>query len=136
VAVEEEVLGATDLDEEVMVVDAGAELDLLHLGGRLLVLVLLGLLVEVFAVFLQLADGRHGRRGDLDEVDAELAGEVQRLLRGHDAHHLTLGRDDAHFGRADAIVALRTFVFFAEVAAVLSRVVLRAGTFRTIGRRH
>ena len=136
VAVEEEVLGATDLDEEVMVVDARAELDLLHARSALLVLVLLGLFVEVLAVFLQLADGRHGGRGDLDQVDAEFAGEVERLLRGHDAHHLALGGDDAHFGRADAIVALRPFVFFAEVAAILPRVVLRAGAVRTIGRRH
>ena len=37
----------------------------------------------------------------------------------------------------DAVVALGPFVFFAEVAAILSRVViLRAGAFRTIGRRH
>ena len=135
-AVEEEILGATDLDEEVMVVDAGAELDLLDPGGRLLVLVLLGLFVEVLAVFLQLADGRHGGRGDLDEVDAELAGEVERLLGGHDAHHLTLGRDDAHFCRPDAVVALGPFVFFAEVTAILPGVVFRARAFRTIGRRH
>ena len=135
-AVEEEVLGAADLDEEVMHIDTWAQFDLLDFGRGLLVLILLGFFVEVFAVFLKLADGRNGGRGDFDEVDAEFSGEVERLLRGHDAHHLALGRDDAHFGRTDAVVTLRTFVFFAEVAAILSRVVLRAGAFRTIGRRH
>jgi hypothetical protein len=41
-----------------------------------------GFFVEVLAVLLQLADGRDGRGGDLDQVDAEfVAARSSALLR-------------------------------------------------------
>ena len=134
VTVEQEVLGAADFDEEVMHIDTRTEFDLLHFGRGLLVLMLLGFFVEVLAVFLQLADGRHGGRGDLDEVDAKFASEVEGLLRSHDAHHFAFRRDDADFGRPNAVVALGSLILFAEVAALLGRIIiLRPGTLRTVG---
>ena len=137
VAVVEEVLGAAHLDEEVVRVDARAELDLLHLAGGLLVLVLLGLLVEVLAVLHEFAHRRDRRRGDLDEVDAFLAGELEGAGGRHDAEHLALGIDHADLRRADVHVALRPLVLLAEIPALLVGRTRRFGSvIGAIGRSH
>ena len=73
------------LDVVIVVVDAGPELDLLDLDG-LLLLARLGrlLLLEEAepAVIEDLADRGDRVRGDLDEVEAGVLGELQGIEKG------------------------------------------------------
>ncbi len=75
-------------DVVVVVVDAGTELDLLDLDDLLLLAGLGGLLllVEVeLAVIEDLADRRIGVRGDLDEIESGVFGQLERVREGDNA---------------------------------------------------
>ena len=103
----EEIHGMHDLDAEIVRIDARAQLDLLDGGGVLVLagfLLLLGQLIAELADFDDAADRRDGVGGNLDEIHAVLAGQVQRLIEGKNAELLALRPDDAHFAGADFAV--------------------------------
>ena len=107
VAIAEEADGLIFLGLVVMLVDGDGELDFLDDDDLLLLAsgaVALVLLVQVFAVVLDLADGRNGVGRDLDEVEGLFAGHLQGLKRGHDAELFTIFVDNAHFTGADTFV--------------------------------
>ena len=66
--------------------------------------VALVLLVQEFAVVLNLADRRNGVRGDLYEIQRALAGHLEGVERGHDAKLFTVLVDDADLARTDAFI--------------------------------
>lgn len=91
----------------VVLVDGDRELDLFD-GDDLLFLaggaVAFVLLVEEFAVVLNLADGRNGVGGDLYEVERTLAGHLEGFEGSHDAELFAVLVDDADFACADTFV--------------------------------
>ena len=92
------------LDAEIMRVDAGAELNLLHLVRVLMLLgflVALVLLVAILAKINEPADGRCGVGGDLDEIHAFGTGQVDGVAEGEDAQLLPGLADDADFAGAN-----------------------------------
>ena len=106
VAVREELLGMAELRQEIVLGDAGGELDLLDAAaGGLRVTLLLLLLVDVLA---EVHDAAHGRRrigGHLDEVEPYLKREVDGLGRVEDAQLLAFGGDHPDLRNLDAVVA-------------------------------
>ena len=103
------------LEVAVVLVDAGRELDVLHLGRRaaggagplgFTGLALHGVLEA--PVVHDLADGRLRLRGHLDQVELLLLGHPHRLHGGHHAQVLLLARlvlhDQPHFRDPDALV--------------------------------
>jgi len=67
-------------------------------------LFLLGDFVAVFAEIHEPADGRHGGRGDFDEIHAVLAREIHRIGQRQDAKLVAVHSDDADFAGADFAV--------------------------------
>ena len=97
VLVLEELAGPLDLDLDVVVAGLGPDADLLDLD--LVLLLLRGpLLLRVLelAEVHDLADRRPLVGGDLDQVEARLAGRLHGLARRHDAEHGAFGVDDPH----------------------------------------
>ena len=96
------------LEVHVVALGLGAELDLFDLDRRRVLaglLLLLGLLVLVLAVIHDPAHRREGARRDLDEIQALLLGDPDRLVGRQDAELLaTVFDDDSHLGDADAVV--------------------------------
>jgi len=98
----------------IVVVHIDAELDLFH-GNRFLVLLgfalFLFLLVEIFPVIHDAADGRLRGGGNLNQVQILAAGQFQRFKRGHHANLFALVADHANFARPDAVIGSdKTFV--------------------------
>src|SRR6516162_6850559 len=70
----------------IMVVDAGAELDLFDLDDLLPLASLIGFLLlekSEAAVIEDLADRRGGIRGELDEIEAGILGDLEGIEEGH-----------------------------------------------------
>src|SRR5688572_14788611 len=113
VAVREEAFDVLPLEVVIMLVDLGAELDLLHLDHALVLLRLAGsflLLVLVFAEVHDSAHRRHGSRRDLDQVEPLLTRDGDRLRRRHDPELLAGFVDHANFTNPDALVGADTVV--------------------------
>ena len=105
VALRQEAPDVLHLEVEVVLVGLRAELDLLQDDRRLVLarsLFLLRRLVLELPEVHDLANRRHGARVDLDQLEARLVGEAQRLLRGDDADLGAIGADDPDLGYADA----------------------------------
>src|SRR5262245_13072998 len=107
------------LELVVVLVHLGTELDFLDLDDLLMPSCFAGpllLLVLILAEIHDAADRRACRRRDLDEVEALLLRDGQRLGRRHDAELLPGVVDDANFSypdslvHADAIVASRSSI--------------------------
>ena len=75
--------------------------DLLLLARSAIALVLF---VEILSIVLNAADGRHGIRGDLNQVKGTFARNLQRLEWLHDAELLAVLVDHADFAGADLFV--------------------------------
>ena len=75
---------------------------LLLVIARLLLLLLL--LVFVLRVVEQAGDRRLRARGDLDQVEVGVLGELEGLARGDDADGLTVGSDEPDLGYPDPVV--------------------------------
>src|SRR5690606_1115493 len=107
VAIGQEALDVALLELIVVLVDLRAELDFLDLAG-LLVLPRLALAllfrVLVLPVIGDPAHGRRGCRGHLDEVEALLPRQGDRLRRRHDAELRAGFVDDPHLTNTDSIV--------------------------------
>jgi hypothetical protein len=91
IALVDELEHAPHLDVIVVIVDAGAQLDLLDLDDLLLLARLVAallLFVFVLAEVEDLADGGIGVGRDFDEVEAGLDGLGERLVAGDDSQHL------------------------------------------------
>jgi hypothetical protein len=65
---------------------------------------LLGVLVLELAVVHELADWRLALRGDLDEVEVSLLGELQGLVGRDDADRLPVGSNESDLGNPDPVV--------------------------------
>src|SRR6266568_2258523 len=118
VALADEADHAAHLDVVVVLVDAGAQLDLLDLDDLLLLarlVLLLLLLVFVFAVIEDLADRRLGARRDLDEVETGLIGHGERFVPGDYPDHTPLLIDEAYAGDSDFFIDARTFAGRREI---------------------
>src|SRR5271155_3696812 len=90
-----------------MRVNARTQLNFLDDGGVLVLLGFFFLLRHFIAVFSEIheaADGRHGGRGDLYEVNRVLAREIDRVGERDDAELLAVHPDDADFTGADFAV--------------------------------
>ena len=90
-----------------MLVDLGAELDLLDLDHLLVLSRFPGallLLVLIFPEIHDAADRRHGRRRDLDQVEPLLLRDRQGLRRRHDAELRARVVDHPDLADADAFV--------------------------------
>src|ERR1700722_1123806 len=95
------------LDVVVVIVDAGAELDLLDLDHLLLLargVEALLLLVFVFAEIEDLADGGIGLGGDLDQIEGGFGGPGESLVTGDDADHVAALVHQAQTRRGDFVV--------------------------------
>ena len=96
-----------------MLVDAGAQLDLLDFDDLLLLARFGGLLLlekAEFAVIENFADGRLGGRNDLDEVQSGFFGDLLRILDLDDAAVMAFGVDELNFASADFSVDTRPFL--------------------------
>ena len=88
-------------------VDLGTKLHLLDDHVRLVparLTGLLGVLVLELPVVHELADRRTCHRGDLDQVEIGLLGELEGLARGDDADGLAVGSDEPDLGYPDPVV--------------------------------
>jgi hypothetical protein len=65
---------------------------------------LLRALVLELSVVHELADGRAGVRGDLDQIEIGFLRQSQGFTDRNDADLLTLGSDEANLGNADPVV--------------------------------
>src|SRR5260370_139893 len=113
VAFGEEASKVSHLESEIVRVRFGTELDLLVGHRRLMllgVLALLGVLILELAVVHDLANRRHRLRADLDEIEATLLGDAQRLGGVEHSELTTVGADDAHLRHADAAVYASTLL--------------------------
>jgi hypothetical protein len=91
----------------VVLVDRHRELDLFDDDDLLLLpcsAIALVLLVKVFAVVLNLADGGNGVGGNLYQVEGAFPGHLEGVKRGHDAELFAIFVDDANLAGADAFV--------------------------------
>src|SRR5688572_3921215 len=134
VAVSQEALDVLLLEVIVVLIDLRSELDLLDLDHPLVLLGLprsLLLLVLVLAKIHDPADRRHGRRGDLDEIEPFLASNGERLRRWHDPELLSGIVDDTDFANTDAFVDANTVVTSGR--AIVSDIVLRNGKYSYAG---
>ena len=107
VALVQKFLGVAHLRLVVVRADVHAELDLLHLRSRVLLLLLLvlGKLILELAEIHDAADRRHGVRRDFHEVEAEFHGLSQSVLEFHHPELFTGGRENhTHFFRADSLI--------------------------------
>jgi len=100
-------------DRQVVRIDGGRDLKLLHSAGRLAgmrILISLGFLVEKFAVVDDAADRRSRTRGDLDQVQAFGLSQTKRLVEGHDPKLLFGVINDSDFSGTDfAVAAVQRF---------------------------
>ena len=104
VALVEEFADLAHLDVVVVVVDAGAHLDLLDLDHPLLLAGGVGLLLRLvleLAVVEDLADRRRRGRSDLDEVQAGFLGPGQGVAGGDHPDHVALGIDQTNLADVD-----------------------------------
>ena len=88
-------------------VDGGTKLDFLDAVGVLMffgILVLFGNLITKFSIIDNPAHGRHRVGGDLHQIDAVLAGIVQRLCCGQDTELTAIDSYDSHFPGTDLAV--------------------------------
>src|SRR6478672_7034400 len=107
VAGTEEPHDVTLLGLVVVLVDLGTKLHLLDDHVRLVpagLAGLLGVLVLELAVVHELADRGASLRGDLDEVEVGLLGQLECLVGRHDPNGLTVGSDEPDLGYADPLV--------------------------------
>ena len=91
----------------VVLVDGDGELDFLDDDDLLLLAggaVGLVFFVEIFAVVLDLADGRDSVGGDFYKVEGALAGHFEGFEGRHDAELFAIFVDDADFTGADALI--------------------------------
>src|ERR1700730_2452737 len=98
---------AAHLDVVVVVIDAGAQLDLLDLDDLLLLARLVAALLFLVFELAEIEDLDHRRvsiGGDLDEIEACLEGALQGLAARHDADHLAALIDKADARHADLLV--------------------------------
>ena len=103
----EESLDVAALGGVVVLIDLGAELDLLELGVCLVasrVARLHGRLVLELAVVHELAHRRAGVGCHLDQVEIGLLSQTQGVLHADNADLLAAGADETHFGNADPFV--------------------------------
>ena len=103
----EESLDVAALGGVVVLIDLGAELDLLELGVCLVasrVARLHGRLVLELAVVHELAHRRAGIGCYLDQVEVGLLSQTQGVLHADNADLLAAGADETHFGNADPFV--------------------------------
>ena len=70
-------------------------------------------LEPVLAVVHDLADGRVGRGGDLDQIHLLFAGHGQRLAGGHDTQLFAGGADHSDLFVANALIEFKLFLFLA-----------------------
>ena len=111
-----------DLRVHVMIAGLGADADffqllLMDLGFVLFV----GLLIAQFAIVEDLTDGRALVRGDLNEVESRLAGQVEGLLRRHDAELLAIDANEADGTDADLIVDPKAPILLCVAIAICWR---------------
>jgi hypothetical protein len=95
------------LEVEVVLVDPGAELHLLHHDHFLLLLrlvLLLFLLEQVLPVVHHLADGRLRGRGNLDQIEQLLLGQRSRLGNGYDPELLSGVVDETDLDCSDLVI--------------------------------
>ena len=103
----EESLDVAALGGVVVLIDLGAELDLLELGVCLVasrVARLHGRLVLELAVVHELAHRWAGVGCHLDQVEVGLLSQTQGVLHADNADLLAAGADETHFGNADPFV--------------------------------
>lgn len=114
VAFFQEALEIAQLDLVVILVGAGAELDLLDLHLLLLESGFVGLLLFLIlelAEIHQLAHGRHSHRCDFDQIQPGLFGHAEGCVQGHDAELLAFLADQPDLRRVDLpIYALLFFL--------------------------
>ena len=92
----QKLLGPVDLGHQVVVADLGAQPELFVLAVVRVAFVLpLLLLVLELAEVHDAADGRLLLRGDFDQVEADFAGLLQRLVGFDDAQLCSVVTDDA-----------------------------------------
>jgi hypothetical protein len=92
---------------EVVVVDLGPDADLFQLDDMLMatgLTLLAALLVAVFAVVHEPADGRHGIRRHLDQVESTLARHLERIECRDDADLLAVLIDEPDLANPDTLV--------------------------------
>jgi hypothetical protein len=107
VALVEEFRGGADLRVDVVLIDLRRDPDLLPRHGLLLLLGVLRLLLEVIAVFPEVAHARHRRldvRSDLDEVVAVFLRLRERARRRDDPELLAVGPEQANGRNTDRFV--------------------------------
>jgi hypothetical protein len=107
VALIEELRGGADLRVDVVVVDLRRDPDLLPRHGLLLLLRVLGLLLQVVAVFPEIAHARYRRldvRCDLDEVVALFLRLCERARGRDDPELLAIGTEKANGRDTDRFV--------------------------------
>jgi hypothetical protein len=92
---------------EIVLGSGRPELYFLELGSfvmLLLLVLLLALLIEIFAVVGDLADGRIRGRGNFHDIQTALTGKLHGLKRLHDAQLRALFIYHANFPRPDAFI--------------------------------
>ena len=107
VAVGDELLGVLELRVEVTDINTGRHPDLLDLHHVLILpgfLFLLALLEAELSVVHQLAHRRHSLGRDLDQIQALLVGDFQRLCGGHDTELLALRADQPDLLVVDVLI--------------------------------
>src|SRR5262249_6751962 len=107
IAVFEHAHGVVLLEGVIVVVSAGAELDLLDGDKGLLsfgLFLLLLLLVLPFAEIDNAANRRFSLRRHFDQIKSLAAGDIERLERRHDAELCAVVVNHANLGHADALV--------------------------------
>jgi hypothetical protein len=95
------------LEIEVVLIDAGPELNLFDDDDFLLFLRLVGLLFlleQELPVIHQLADGRGGAGRNLDQIEVFFAGQLLGLGVGNDADLRAIVTDEADFRSTDLFV--------------------------------
>ena len=109
IPVGEELLAVAELDEKVVLSDAGGHADLLDLNHALILAGLfltLALLETVLAVIHYLADRRSGTRRDFDQIQILLNGDLHGVAARHYAQLLAVLTDEAHLPVAYFLVDL------------------------------
>ena len=107
VALVKELRRRADLRVDIVVVDLRRDADLFPRDSLLLLLCVFGLLLEVIAVFPEVAHARHRRlnvRGDLDEVEALFLRLRERARRRDDPKLLAIGTKKANGRNTDRFV--------------------------------
>lgn len=113
VALAKEFDGIAHFHIEIVDINAGRHADFLDFHHMLVFAGLffpLGLLKAIFSIVHQLADGRDGIGGDLDQIQALLVSHVQRFLGGHDAQLFPFSRNQPDLLVTDVFIDLMTCV--------------------------